>query len=87
MWGKFEDEVADIQRHHASVRYLPDLRLPDSLTATTDPAEALAGAGIGVLAVPATAVPDSVTGLMDAITVMVSIIVAQLTGVFLSHSW
>ena len=53
MWGKFEDEVADIQRHHASVRYLPDLRLPDSLTATTDPAEALAGAGIGVLAVPA----------------------------------
>ena len=35
MWGKFEDEVADIQRHHASVRYLPDLRLPDSLTATT----------------------------------------------------
>ena len=42
---------------------------------------------IGVLAVPATAVPDSVTGLMDAVTVMVSIIVAQLTGVFLSHSW
>jgi len=53
MWGKFEDEVADIQRHHASVRYLPDLRLPDTVSATTDPAEALAGAGIGVLAVPA----------------------------------
>ncbi len=53
MWGKFDDEVADIQRHHASVRYLPDLHLPDTVTATTDPAEALAGAGIGVLAVPA----------------------------------
>ena len=53
MWGKFDDEVADIQRHHASVHYLPDLHLPDTVTATTDPAEALAGAGIGVLAVPA----------------------------------
>lgn len=53
MWGKFEDEVADIQRHHASVRYLPDLVLPETVTATTDPAEALDGAGIGVLAVPA----------------------------------
>ncbi|MBK6440552.1 MAG: NAD(P)-dependent glycerol-3-phosphate dehydrogenase [Actinomycetales bacterium] len=53
MWGKFEDEVADIQRHHASMRYLPDLHLPDTVTATADPAEALEGAGIGVLAVPA----------------------------------
>lgn len=53
MWGKFADEVDDIQRHHASVRYLPDLRLPDTVSATTDPAEALDGAGIGVLAVPA----------------------------------
>ncbi len=53
MWGKFADEVEDIQRHHASVRYLPDLLLPVSVTATTDPAEALDGSGIAVLAVPA----------------------------------
>ena len=42
---------------------------------------------IGVLAVPAVAVPDSVTGLIDALTVMVSVTVAQFAGVFLSHSW
>jgi glycerol-3-phosphate dehydrogenase (NAD(P)+) len=53
MWGKFADEVQDIRTHHASVRYLPDLILPDTVTATTDPAEALDGAGIAVLAVPA----------------------------------
>lgn len=53
MWGKFADEVEDIRRHHASVRYLPDLVLPDTVTATTDPAEAVEGAGIGILAVPA----------------------------------
>lgn len=53
MWGKFADEVEDIQRHRASVRYLPDLLLPDSVIATTDAARALDGAGIGILAVPA----------------------------------
>ena len=42
---------------------------------------------IGVLAVPAVAVPDSVTGLIDALTVMLSVTVAQFAGVFLSHSW
>jgi glycerol-3-phosphate dehydrogenase (NAD(P)+) len=53
MWGKFPDEVDDIRTHRRSVRYLPDLELPDTVTATTDPAEALEGAGIVVLAVPA----------------------------------
>ncbi len=53
MWGKFADEVDDIQRERASVRYMPDLLLPDSVTATTDPAEALDAAGIAVFAVPA----------------------------------
>lgn len=53
MWGKFADEVDDIRRTRTSARYLPDLVLPDSVSATSDPAEALTGAGIGVLAVPA----------------------------------
>jgi hypothetical protein len=42
---------------------------------------------IGVLAVPATAVPLSGTGRIDAVTVTVSVAVAQSGGVFLSHSW
>ena len=42
---------------------------------------------IGVDAVPATAVPLSATGTIDAVTVTVSVVVAQLAGVFLSQSW
>lgn len=53
MWGRFPDEVADIQREHRSTRYLPDLVLPETVTATTDPFEALEGVDIAVLAVPA----------------------------------
>lgn len=53
MWGKFADEVEDIRNNHASSRYLPDLLLPETVTATTDPVEALEGADIAVLAVPA----------------------------------
>ncbi len=61
MWGKFTDEVEDIRRHRASVRYLPDLLLPDTVTATTDAAEALDGATIGVLAVPAQTLRGNLT--------------------------
>ncbi len=40
----------------------------------------------GVLAAPATAVPLSATGRIDAVTVTVSVAVAQSGGVLLSHS-
>ena len=42
---------------------------------------------IGVEAVPATAVPVSATGVIDAVTVTVSVTVAQCGVAFLSHSW
>ncbi len=42
---------------------------------------------IGVDAVPATVVPLSGTGRIEAVTVTVSVAVAQSGGVFLSHSW
>lgn len=53
MWGKFADEVDEINRTRTSARYLPNLILPESISATTDAAEAAEGADIGVLAVPA----------------------------------
>ena len=42
---------------------------------------------IGVDAVPDTAVPLSATGTIDAVTVTVSVVVAQFAGVLLSQSW
>lgn len=53
MWGRFADEVDDITTTRTSSRYHPDLVLPESVSATTDPARALAGAEIVVLALPA----------------------------------
>ena len=41
---------------------------------------------IGVEAVPATAVPVSATGTIEAVTVTVSVTVAQFGGVLLSHN-
>ena len=41
---------------------------------------------MGVDAVPATALPVSATGTMDAVTVTVSVVSAQFGGVFLSQS-
>ncbi|MFC5830198.1 NAD(P)H-dependent glycerol-3-phosphate dehydrogenase [Nonomuraea insulae] len=52
LWGR-RQEVADaINGDHANPDYLPGVRLPDGLRATTDPAEALDEAEFVVLAVP-----------------------------------
>ena len=52
MWGRRPEVVAAINAG-CNTEALPDLRLPDTITATTDPAEALVGADLVVLAVPA----------------------------------
>ncbi len=51
MWGRRAEVVAQV---NAGVNedYLPELRLPPIVTATTDPEEAAAGADLVVLAVP-----------------------------------
>ena len=53
MWG-YEDEVCHlINRTHENPIYHPGIRLADGLRATPDPQEALEGAEMVVLAVPA----------------------------------
>jgi glycerol-3-phosphate dehydrogenase (NAD(P)+) len=51
MWSR-RQEIADQINEGCNLDYLPDLRLPDTIRATTDPDEACAGADIVVLAVP-----------------------------------
>ncbi|BCT76564.1 glycerol-3-phosphate dehydrogenase [NAD(P)+] [Sinomonas cyclohexanicum] len=51
VWGRSADVVRDIGRHR-NAKYLDDIALPECITATTDPAEALEGAELVVLAVP-----------------------------------
>ncbi|QIM20411.1 NAD(P)-dependent glycerol-3-phosphate dehydrogenase [Phycicoccus sp. HDW14] len=58
MWGRREEVVAQV---NAGVNedYLPELRLPSTVRATTDPAEAAEGADVVVLAVPSQTLRDN----------------------------
>src|SRR5947209_796231 len=53
MWARRPELAVTIREHRHNPEYLPGLRLPEAVTATSDPAHALAGAELVVLAVPA----------------------------------
>ena len=52
LWGRRPELCDSITTKHENVDYLPGVVLPESIRATTDPAEALHGADVAVLAVP-----------------------------------
>jgi glycerol-3-phosphate dehydrogenase (NAD(P)+) len=52
MWGRREAVCEGISTRHRNSAYLGDLRLPESISAGTDPRIALDGADLVVLAVP-----------------------------------
>ncbi|MEU6409883.1 NAD(P)H-dependent glycerol-3-phosphate dehydrogenase [Microbispora sp. NPDC046933] len=52
LWGRRAEIVDAINETHENPEYLPGTRLPDTIRATTDPAEAMDGADFVVLAVP-----------------------------------
>ncbi|ASO22350.1 glycerol-3-phosphate dehydrogenase (NAD(P)+) [Actinoalloteichus hoggarensis] len=52
LWSRRQTVAEEITRLHRNSDYLPDVTLPTNLTATSDAAEALAGADAVVLAVP-----------------------------------
>lgn len=53
MWGRVPEVIADINDDHRNDAYHPGVDLPPGIRATTDPASALDGAEIVVLAIPA----------------------------------
>jgi len=52
LWARRPELAAAITTLHRNIDYLPDVDLPEQLVATADPAEALDGADIVVVAVP-----------------------------------
>jgi len=52
MWGRRAELVDQINQDRVNGDYLPDLRLPEAVSATTDPQDAVDGVDIVVLAVP-----------------------------------
>ena len=53
LWARDLAVAATVSATRENPRYLPGITLPESLRATTDPAAALSGADLVVLAVPA----------------------------------
>jgi glycerol-3-phosphate dehydrogenase (NAD(P)+) len=53
IWARREQIAAAIREYGSNPEYLPAVRLPDRVTATSDPASAIKGADLVVLAVPA----------------------------------
>jgi len=52
VWSLEEDNRDDINQRHENTRYLPGVKLPENLTATSDIAEAASGREYLILAVP-----------------------------------
>ena len=59
LWGRDEVVVEAIGRDHQNPRYLPGIALPDTLRATTDLAQALAGCDLVLVVVPSHAFAET----------------------------
>lgn len=76
MWGRNAETAEQVNRDHLNGRYLPGVVLPETITATTDAAEALAGADVVVIAIPsqsARATLEPLRALVPAHAVAVSL--------------
>ena len=65
MWGRREEVCAEITDRHRNFDYLPDVVLPDTITATSDPEKVLDGAAVVVLAVPSQSLRENLSGWRD----------------------
>jgi glycerol-3-phosphate dehydrogenase (NAD(P)+) len=62
LWCRRQQVAEMINAGHQNTDYLADVALPATLRATADPADALAGADLVVLAVPAQTLRENLTG-------------------------
>jgi glycerol-3-phosphate dehydrogenase (NAD(P)+) len=76
LWGRRPDVVDAINSRRENPDYLPGVRLPDLVSATTDPAKAAAGADFALFSVPAQVLRQNLTAwtpLLAADAVLVSL--------------
>jgi glycerol-3-phosphate dehydrogenase (NAD(P)+) len=61
IWGRREEVCAAIAERHENPDYLPDIKLPETITATHDPSVAVDGAEAVVFAVPSQTFRENLT--------------------------
>jgi len=59
IWGRNPDVISEINTFHTNSKFHPGLVIPEKITATTDPAVALNGAQVVILAIPAQTLRDN----------------------------
>lgn len=77
LWARREEVVEDINTNHLNSEYLDDLILPESIIATIDPVEAVTGAELVVVAVPAQQARETIANVaedIDSDAILVSLI-------------
>jgi glycerol-3-phosphate dehydrogenase (NAD(P)+) len=52
LWARDPETVSDINNNHCNSKYLPDIKLPHALTATSEIGEAVSGADVLVMGIP-----------------------------------
>lgn len=67
LWARRSEVAAEVREERTNHSYLPDTRLPAALDATDDPAEALEGADVVVVAIPSIGVEGQLRRWGDAI--------------------
>ncbi|WP_371503412.1 NAD(P)H-dependent glycerol-3-phosphate dehydrogenase [Kitasatospora sp. NBC_00374] len=76
LWGRRKELADAINQTRVNPDYLPGVRLPESVRATADPAEAMAGADFAVLVVPSQTLRENLAAwapLLGPQTVLVSL--------------
>ncbi|PJI93253.1 NAD(P)H-dependent glycerol-3-phosphate dehydrogenase [Luteimicrobium subarcticum] len=59
VWTRRPEIATEVAAHRTNERYLPGVRLPDGVSATTDAAEAVSGARLVVAAIPSQSARDT----------------------------
>lgn len=64
LWARRSDVARDVTQRHRNSAYLPDIALPEGLTATVDAKQALDGADLVALAVPSQTLRDNLAAVV-----------------------
>ena len=79
IWGRNKETISELATYHTNSKFHPGFVLPEKITATTDPAIALNGADVVVLAVPAQTLRDNLKS-WGALIPKQAIVVSLLKG-------
>lgn len=80
LWARRDELAQTVRRTHMNPDYLPGVRLPDRVTATSDAGQAVSGADLVVLAVPSQHLRENLAAVVDDLAAG-AILVSLMKGV------